>query len=341
MIIETTQKIMAGENLSVDESRNVMEQIMSGQVSHVQVAAFLTALRQKGETPEEILGAAQVMREKVCRVEHHQEQLFDNCGTGGDGAGTFNISTTAAFVLTACGLAVGKHGNRSVSSRCGSADLLQALGADIDLTADQMARCIDEIGIGFLFAPSLHPAMKQVSPVRKQLGFRTIFNILGPLTNPAFATHQLIGIFDGEYTEKLAGAASNLGVQKTAVVFNLYNIDELTTAGANKISFSSDGALESVLLEPEEYGFGRCTIEDLRGGTIEENARITRAILKGEQGPKRDTVILNAAVALMVAEHVADIEAGIELAEESIDSGKALKTLQSFVRFTNGFNNNQ
>ena len=334
MIKQATSKILAGENLSADESRQVMQQIMSGDASPVQMAAYLTALRQKGETSEEILGAAQVMRDKVHRVRHHQDVIFDNCGTGGDGAGTFNISTTASFVIAACGLAVGKHGNRSVSSQCGSADVLQALGADISLSSQQMATCIDEIGIGFLFAPSLHPAMKQVAPVRKELGFRTIFNILGPLTNPAFATHQLIGVFDGSYTEPLATAAGKLGIKKVAVVYNLRNIDELTTAGTNRVSFADNGTVRTETLEPRELGFAPCRPEDLSGGTAEESAAITMAILNGEKGPGRDTVILNAAVALMVADKVDDIVSGIAQAAESIDSGRAHRKLTSFVKLT-------
>ncbi len=334
MIREMTEKLISRNDLSAGESRAVVDEIMSGQTSPVQTAAFLTALRQKGETSEEILGAAQVMRERVCRIPHHQERLFDNCGTGGDGAGTFNISTTAAFVIAACGVAVGKHGNRSISSKCGSADLLQMLGANITMAPEQVGKCIDEVGIGFLFAPSLHPAMKEVAPVRKELGFRTVFNLLGPLTNPAFASHQLIGVFDGRYTERIAEVASGLGVKRTMVVYNLRNIDELTTAGTNRISFADNGVANTYELKPEEYGFPTCAVEDLGGGTAGTNTEITLAILKGEKGAGRDTVVLNAAAALMVAEKTENIRDGIAIAAECIDSGKALEKLHSFVEFT-------
>jgi len=336
VIKQAIQKIIEYENLSAEESRTVMNEIMSGQVSPVEMSAFLTALRQKGETSEEILGAAQVMREKVHRIHHHQDTIFDNCGTGGDCAGTFNISTTTSFVLAGCGLVIGKHGNRSVSSKCGSADLLQELGVNIDLTPEQMGACIDEIGIGYLFAPSLHPAMKKVAPIRKELGFRTIFNLLGPLTNPAFATHQMIGVFSGDYTSKLAEATRKLGIKKACVVYNKCGIDELTTAGSNLVAVASNGSAESFEFEPQDYGFKKCSLDDLKGGSAKENAGITLSILKSEIGPKRDSVILNAAMALMTAERVSEIEAGISLAAESIDSGRAQNKLQDLIQFTSG-----
>ncbi len=339
MIREAIQKILDKENLTVGESKKVMEQMISGKVPPVQIAAFLTALRQKGETVEEISGAAMAMRENVQRIEHHQDSLFDNCGTGGDGAGTFNISTITAFVLAGCGLVIGKHGNRSVSSSCGSADLLQELGANILITPKVMAKCIDEVGIGFLFAPLLHPAMKHVAPTRKELGFRTIFNLLGPLTNPAFATHQMIGVCGEAYTEKIALAAGNLGIKRVFVVYSLCHVDELTTAGPNRISAVSNGTSESFLLNPQEYGFRKCALEELRGGTPEENSRITLNILQGEMGARRDTVVLNAAVALQVAEKIRDINDGITMASESIDSGQALNKLNTFIEFTNRFPN--
>lgn len=339
MIAEELNKVLDGENLSADESYHVIDLIMSGQVSHIKIAAFLTALRQKGETSDEIIGAARVMRDKVVRIRHNQEMLFDNCGTGGDGAGTFNISTTTSFVLAGCGLAIGKHGNRSVSSQCGSADVLQALGVEISLKPEQVGQCIDETGIGFMFAPALHPAMKEVVPVRKELGFRTIFNLLGPMTNPAFATHQMIGVFNGMYTSLLAEAAGKLGIKRVAVVYNQCGIDEITTAGPNKVNFAFNGTREEILFDPEEYRFTRCTIEDLAGGTAKENAAITRSILDGEPGPKRDTVILNAAIGLLVAEKANDIEEGIERAAESVDSGLASDKLDKLIAFTSGASN--
>jgi anthranilate phosphoribosyltransferase len=339
MIKLAINKLLQKENLSSEEARKVMNLIMFQEVPPVQVAAYLTALRLKGETAEEILGSAQAMREKVVRIHHHQEKLFDNCGTGGDGAGTFNISTTAAFVLAACGLPVAKHGNRCVSSRCGSADLLQALGANIFLNPEGVGRCIDEVGIGFLFAPLFHPAMKNVAPVRKELGFRTVFNLLGPLTNPAFATHQLIGVFDADLTEKLAFVAQNLGVKRTFVVFCMQNIDELTTAGPNKVSAASNGELKTFFLKPEDFGFKRGEIEELKGGRAEENAQIAYGILKGEPGPRRDTVIFNAGLALLVGEKVGSMEEGIESVTECIDSGRAADKLKTFVDFTRGLEN--
>ena len=339
MLKEAIIKLIDRQDLTSDESRAIMEQIMSGDGSAVQIAAYLTALRQKGETSAEIMGSAQAMRENAIRVNHHQPLLFDNCGTGGDGAGTFNISTTASFVLAACGLALGKHGNRSVSSKCGSADLLTALGANINLTPAQIGRCIDKVGIGFLFAPNLHPAMKNVAPIRKELGFRTIFNLLGPLTNPASATHQLIGVFDGKYVPTVAAAARSLGVKRIMVVYNQCRIDELTTAAINEVCFASNGNSENMLIDPSEFGFNKCTIEELGGGTSDENAAITLEILQGQKGPMRDTVILNAAAALMVAESAGSIKDGIKMAGEAIDSGRAQKKLESFIQFTNGFEN--
>jgi len=304
MIAEELNKVLDGENLSADESCHVIDLIMSGQVSHVKIAAFLTALRQKGETSDEIIGAARVMREKVVRISHNQEMLFDNCGTGGDGAGTFNISTTTSFVRP-----------------------------------EQVGQCIDEIGIGFMFAPALHPAMKEVVPVRRELGFRTIFNLLGPMTNPAFATHQMIGVFDGMYTSLLAEAAGELGIKRVAVVYNQCGIDEITTAGSNKVNFAFNGTREEILFDPEEYRFKRCRIEDLAGGTAEENAAITGSILSGETGPRRDTVLLNTAVGLMVANKVNNIKEGIERAAESIDSGQAFDKLKKLIAFSKGVSN--
>ena len=339
MIREEINKVLDGVDLSTDESNHVIDLIMSGKVSHIQIAAFLTALRQKGETSDEIIGAARAMRDKVVRINHHQETLFDNCGTGGDGAGTFNISTTTSFVLAGCGLAIGKHGNRSVSSQCGSADVLQALGVDISLTPEQVGLCIDKIGIGFMFAPAFHPAMKEVVPVRKELGFRTIFNLLGPMTNPAFATHQMIGVFSGMYTSLLADAAGELGIKRVGVVYNQCGIDEITTAGPNKINFVFNGTREEILFDPEDYDFKKCTIKDLAGGNAEENAAITRSILSGEQGPKRDTVLLNSAIGLLIAEKVSDVKEGIERAAEAIDSGKATDKLDKLIALTKRLSN--
>ncbi len=339
MIWDELNKVLDGQHLTANESHRVIDLIMSGKISHIKIAAFLTALRQKGETSNEIIGAARVMRDKVIRIKHNQEVLFDNCGTGGDGAGTFNISTTTSFVLAGCGLAIGKHGNRSVSSQCGSADVLQALGVEISLDPEQVGLCIDEIGIGFMFAPNLHPAMKEVVPVRKELGFRTIFNLLGPMTNPAFATDQMIGVFDGFYTSLLAKAAGELGIKKVGVVYNECGIDEITTAGSNKISMAVNGKVDELQLNPEEYGFKKSDVKELAGGTANENAKITYLILSGERGAKRDTIILNTAVGLLIAGKANDIKDGIEQANESIDSGQAAVKLDELIKTTKRFSN--
>lgn len=331
---DTIKKLSENISLTALESRNAIEQIMSGKVSPVQTAAFLTALRLKGETTEEILGAAQAMRNKVTPVKHNQELIFDNCGTGGDCSGTFNISTTTSFVVAACGVSVAKHGNRSVSSKCGSADVLQQLGVKLSLSPEQIGECIDRIGIGFLYAPNLHPAMKEVAPVRKELGFRTIFNLLGPLTNPASASHQLIGVFNGNYVEKIANAARGLGVQKVMVVHNLEGLDEIASTGLNKMCFAENGNTSTYQLNSNDFGFSQCSVKDLLGGNTEENAAITLAILNGEKGPKRDTVILNTAVSLVITEKAGSIEEGIELATERLDSGAALDKLKTFAEFT-------
>ncbi len=331
---EIIEKLIDKKNLTVDESRQMIEQIMSGENDPVQTAACLTALRLKGETADEILGAAQVMREKAFRVPHHQENLFDNCGTGGDCSGTFNISTTSAFVIAACDVPMAKHGNRSVSSSCGSADVLEELGANLSLTPEKVGICIDEVGLGFLFAPGLHPAMKAVVPVRRSLGIRTIFNLLGPLTNPAFASHQLIGVFEESYVDRLSDVAKRLGIKKSMIVFNRSGIDEITTAGDNKIALGENGNKEYLELTPEDCGFERCTVEDLKGGNAAHNARITLSILQGDKGPKRDTIVLSSAASLMAADHVANINEGIMQAIECIDSGEAMKRLQSFIEIT-------
>ncbi len=339
MIHDAITKILDREHLTFDESRRSIEEIITGTVPPSGIAAFLTALRLKGETAEEIGGAALAMREHAQRVNHHQETLFDNCGTGGDGSGTFNISTTTSFVIAGAGLAVGKHGNRSVSSSCGSADLLSTLGANLSLTPEVMGACIDEVGIGFLFAPLLHPAMKNVAPTRKELGFRTIFNLLGPLTNPAFATHQMIGVCGKQYVEKIARAARMIGIERVFVVYNVCNVDELTTAGLNQIATAANGSSENFELHPDNFGFRKCEVTDLRGGTPDDNVRITTQILNGGDGPCRDTVLLNTAVGLYAAEKAVTIEEGVAMAVESIDSGRALKTLDTFIKFTNRFGN--
>lgn len=331
---DTIKKLSEGCNLTAGECGEAMEKITSGVATPVQTAAFLTALRLKGETTDEILGAARLLRSKVRPVTHHQEMVFDNCGTGGDGSGTFNISTTAAIIIAACGVPVAKHGNRSVSSSCGSADVLQQLGVELLLSPEQIGECIDEVGFGFLFAPNLHPAMKTVAPVRKELGFRTIFNLLGPLTNPASATHQLIGVFDGSYVERIAEAARRLGIARVMVVHNQGGVDEIATTGLNQICVAENGVCKSFQLDPQDYHFQRCNVGDLRGGDAAQSADITLSILRGEQGARRDTVILNAAMSLHLVGKADSIKAGIELAADSIDSRLALKKLETFAALT-------
>ncbi len=339
MIAEAIHKILDGQNLSAEESCIVTDEIMSGLASPVQIASYLTCLRMKGETVEEITGSARMMRDKATPIPHNQKYLFDNCGTGGDGAGTFNISTTTSFVIAACSVPVGKHGNRSVSSRSGSADLLTALGANIGLSAEQSGRAIDEVGIGFLFAPSLHPAMKQVAPIRGELAFRSIFNLLGPLTNPARATHQLIGVFAEEYVVKLAGAAGELGLEKVMVVYNKSGLDELSTAGENIICLFEDGQLSKVELSLSDLGLAPCNVKDLAGGEAVDNATITRDIFGGASGPMRDTVLLNAAAGLTLVGKADDFKEGLKIASDAIDSGDVTKMLDSFVEFTQSFDN--
>lgn len=334
MIQEAIATLVKKENLTVAEAQAVMNEIMSGTATPPQIAAYLTALASKGETKEEILGSALVMREKSTKVPHHQETILDCCGTGGDQAYTFNVSTIVAFVVSAAGVPVAKHGNRSVSSKCGSADLLVEAGVKLELSAEQVARCIDEIGIGFIFAPLFHPAMKQVAPVRKELGFRTIFNLLGPLTNPANATNQIIGVFDEKLTEPVSEVAFNLGIKRTFVIHNLSKIDELATCGSNKISTFNNGKTETFYIEPQELGFPKIQKNELQGGNSTENLRIALAVLDGEDGAKRDAVILNSALALVVSENVNDLKEGIKLAQELLDSKKALEKFQQFIEFT-------
>ncbi len=334
MIQEAIDKLIKKENLRLAEAQTVMNEIMSGIVTPAKMASYLTALAIKGENKEEILGSAMVMREKSTKVPHHQEKILDCCGTGGDQAFTFNVSTIVSFVVAAADIPVAKHGNRSVSSKCGSADLLLEAGAKLELSAEQVSKCIDEIGIGFIFAPLFHPAMKQVAPVRKELGFRTIFNLLGPLTNPANTTHQIIGVFDEKLTETVSDVAFNLGIKRNFVIHNLSKIDELATCDSNKISTFNNGKVETFYIEPQELGFAKIQKNQLQGGNPSENLKIALAVLNGENGAKRDVVVLNSALALVVGEKVRGIQEGINLAQELIDSKKAFKKFQQFVEFT-------
>ena len=339
MIKQAIRMLLRGENLSMENAEAVMKQIMQGQATQAQIGGFLVALRLKGETIEEITGCARAMRQVSVPVKPHRRDLVDTCGTGGDGAHTFNISTTTAFVVAGAGQAVAKHGNRSVSSKSGSADVLKTLGVNLDLTPDQVAQCIDEVNIGFLFAPKLHPAMRYAIGPRRELGVRTVFNILGPLTNPAGAAAQLMGIFDGNLVAPIAGVLQKLGSTAAFVVHGDGGLDELTTSGPNTVAYfgcnEANGRLVAETLDPAEYGFARCDVADLRGGESEENAAITRAILNGsEQGAKRDVVILNAAAALAAGRKVKTVQDGITLATATIDSGAALNSLEQLVEIS-------
>nr|WP_290669721.1 anthranilate phosphoribosyltransferase [Ardenticatena sp.] len=332
------QKVLDGESLGAQEAEQVMDAIMRGAATPAQIAGLLVALRMKGETVDEITGFARAMRRAAVQVRPSREDIIDTCGTGGDRAGTFNISTTTAFVVAGAGLAVAKHGNRSVSSRSGSADVLEALGVNLDLTPEQVAQAIDEIGIGFLFAPKLHPAMRHAIGPRRELGVRTVFNVLGPLTNPAGARAQLLGVFDAALTEMLARVLQQLG-SRAAFVVHGGGLDELTTTAPNRVSRfgtpDTNGTLLTETLDPRDVGFSPAPLDALRGGGPEENARILRAILAGEdRGPRRDVVLLNAAAALVAGGVATELREGVERAAESIDSGAALRTLDALVAFS-------
>lgn len=334
-IREAIAKLVNRVDLSEDETVSVMNQIMTGEATPLQVASFLTALRMKGETVQEITGAARVMREKVHRVRVKADLVLDTCGTGGDQKGTFNISTASAFVVAGAGIAVAKHGNRSVSSQSGSADVLAALGVKIDASKEKVEECLENIGIGFLFAPLLHEAMKYAVQPRREIGIRTVFNLLGPLTNPAGATHQLTGIYDGGLTELVAQVLRNLGTARAMIVHGLEGLDEISLSGPTRVSELKEGRVHNYTLTPEEVGLKRCRLEDLLGGSPEECAKALTGVLRGEKGPKRDVVLLNAGAALCVSGAGSSIAEGMRLAAQSIDSGKAQEKLDLLIRMTN------
>jgi anthranilate phosphoribosyltransferase len=324
-----------GVDLTEADAEAVMDQIMDGLATPAQIGAFLMALRLKGETVPEIVGFARSMRGHVIPVHPERTDLVDTCGTGGDGTNTFNISTTVAFVVAGAGLGVAKHGNRSVSSQSGSADVLEALGARLDLGPEQVADCIDATGIGFLFAPNHHPAMKHAIGPRRELGIRTVFNILGPLTNPASARAQVVGVFDPTLTEPLAEVLHDLGCEAAFVVHGASGMDELSTTGPNRMSHFVDGQVITRSVDPQDFGLPRASLDDLRGGSADENASITRALLRGEmRDHRRDVVLLNAAAALVAGNRTEDLAAGIEVARNSVDDGAAFDTLQKFVAYT-------
>ncbi|MBM2804264.1 MAG: trpD [Deltaproteobacteria bacterium] len=334
-IREAIDKLVNRVNLSETDTVDVMNQIMTGEATPLQVASVLTALRMKGETVEEITGAARVMREKAHRVNVGGKTVLDTCGTGGDQKGTFNISTSSAFVVAGAGVDVAKHGNRSVSSQSGSADVLGALGVKVDAPKERVEQCIAKIGIGFLFAPLLHEAMKYAVGPRRDIGIRTIFNILGPLTNPAMASHQLVGIYSGDLVATIANVLKNLGSVRAMVVHGLEGLDEISLCGPTRVAELRDGQVKEYLLEPEQVGLKRCKLEELHGGSAEQSAEIVRGVLAGNQGPARDVVLLNSGAALYVSGRAANIQDGIKLAAESIDSGNARQKLRQLVELTN------
>lgn len=324
-------KVVSRQNLSLAEMEEAMSMVMEGKTTDSQLAGFLVGLRMKGETIDEITGAASVMRNKATAVRTKADNLIDSCGTGGDEKGTFNISTTTAIVMAAGGLNVAKHGNRSVSSKSGSADLLEELGVKIDLDPELAGRCLDEIGISFLFAPHFHQAMKYAVGPRKELGLRTIFNILGPLTNPAKAEYQVLGVYKEELVLPLAHVLKNLGLKSAMVVHGAGGVDELSLAGENKTAYLKDGEVREYNFTPAEAGLETAPIEMILGGTPKENKKITLAILNGEKGPRRDVILLNSAAAFMVENKVNNLKDGVKMAAEIIDSGKALKKLKELI----------
>lgn len=334
MLKEALNQVIAGENLSLQEAHSSMQTIMSGQASEAQIGALLTALRMKGETCGEIAGFAAAMREHTVKVHCRETNLLDTCGTGGDRKGTFNISTAVAFVVSGAGVPVAKHGNHGVSSSSGSADVLRALGVKIDLAPQAVAAVIEEAQIGFLYAPLFHPAMKYAGKPRRDLGFRTVFNVLGPLTNPLSAPRQLLGVYERSLTQKLAEALLQLKVRRAMVVHGLDGLDEISTTAPTQVAELVGGNIRSYLLLATDYGIPAASLDDISGGSPEENALILRAILQGEPGPRRDLVLLNSAAALTVADKAESIQEGLRLAAQSIDSGAALAKLEQLRRLT-------
>jgi anthranilate phosphoribosyltransferase len=327
-------KLQRRVDLTVDEAAGAMEAIMDGAAQPSQIAGFLVGLAMKGERPDEIVGLARTMRARSTKLSRSFAPVFDTCGTGGDGAHTFNVSTVAALVLAACGVRVAKHGNRSASSRCGSADLFEQLGVNIAATAPIVERCLEEAGIAFLFAQVFHPSMKHAAATRKELGVRTAFNLLGPLTNPAGASRQLVGVPKPELTELVARSLAQLGAERAWVVHGADGLDEISTTGYTKVSECRDGAVNTFYLHPGDVGLGKSAPETLRGGDAADNAAIARAVLAGQPGAPRDIVLLNASPSLLIAGKVATIPEGLKLAADAIDSGRVADVLQKLVHLS-------
>lgn len=336
MIREALDKVVQKIDLPEEEMMAVMEEVMEGKATPAQIGSLVTALRMKGETVEEVTGAARIMRRKAARVNACATILVDTCGTGGDRLGTFNISTTTAFVVASAGIVVAKHGNRAVSSGCGSADVLEALGVNISVDQEIVEECLQQIGIGFLFAPKLHGAMKYAIGPRREIGIRTIFNMLGPLTNPAGATAQLLGVYDAKLTEMFAGVLKNMGTKRAFVVHGADGLDEVTITGETRVAELKDGLIRAYNISPKDFIGTIHPLEAIRGGDPEVNARITMDVLSGKTGACRDVVLLNAALAIVAGEKAADIQEGVKIAADCIDSGRAVKKLQSLIEMTNG-----
>ena len=328
-------KVAEGQNLNEEEASQVMTHIMEGEGLPTQIASLLTALRMKGETSQEVTGFARAMRAKALRIRAKDgECVVDTCGPGGDGSGTFNISTAVAFVAAGGGLTVAKHGNRSVSSQSGSADVLEALGVNIALPPAKAEACLQENGLAFLFAPSFHPAMKHALGPRREIGIRTAFNLLGPLTNPAGATIHLLGLYREDLTQMVAEVLKNLGSKAAFVVHGADHSDEISITGKTTVCELRDGAIANYQIEPEEVGLKRASLEAIQGGTPEKNAQILRRIFRGEAGPTRDVVLLNGAAVFMAAGKVSSLKEGVQMARESIDSGRAMKKLEALIQFS-------
>ena len=335
MFATLLEKLHRREDLTESEATSAMAEIMDGRAQPSQIAGFLVALGMKGERPSEIVGLARAMRARATKLSRAFTPVFDTCGTGGDRAHTFNVSTVAAIVVAACGLRVAKHGNRSVSSRCGSADLLEALGVNITAPPDVVERCLDEAGIAFFFAPVFHPSMRHAAPTRKELGIRTAFNLLGPLTNPAGATRQLVGVPRPELTELVARSLALLGAERAWVVHGADGLDEISTTGYTKVSECREGAVNTFYIHPHDFKLPKATAEGLRGGDASANATIARRILEGATGPAREIVLLNAGVSLLIAGAVATVPEGIDRAAEAIDRGAAASTLETLRTVSN------
>ncbi len=336
MIREAIANLVSGQSLTMEEASQVMEEIMEGEVTPAQFGAFVTALRLKGETVDEIAGMAKTMRAKAVRVTV-AGPVIDVVGTGGDGLNTFNISTATALVVAGAGLKVAKHGNRAASSGCGAADVLEALGVKIELTAEQVQRCIEEVGIGFMFAPSFHPAMKYAGPPRREIGIRTVFNILGPLTNPARAGNYLLGVADGALVESMALVLQSLACNHALVVHGEDGLDEITITGKSRVCELKEGGINNYTIRPEDFGLPKASLDSLKGGTADENAALLRSILSGAAGPQRDVVLMNAAAALVAGDSAPSLEQGMNLAKEALDNGQALAKLEHLIKFSQSF----